>query len=84
MKKNYPNPFNLTTTFEFTIPEDVIVILKIYDMLGQEIQTLVNDKLVAGQLYRIIFDGSKLASGIYFYKLESNNYKAIKKFILMK
>lgn len=82
--QNYPNPFNPTTTFEFTIPEIGIVTLKIYNLLGQEVETLVNEEIRAGQIHRINFDASKLAAGIYFYKLESKNYSAIKKFVLMK
>ncbi len=82
--QNYPNPFNPTTTFEFTIPEDGMVTLKIYDMLGQEIETLLNEELTSGQLHRVKFDGSRLPSGIYFYKLESKNHSAIKKFTLLK
>jgi len=84
LQQNYPNPFNPSTTFEFTIPEDGLTTLKIYDFLGQEIQTLVNEELKSGQIHRVNFDGSRLASGIYFYKLESKNHSAIKKFILMK
>ena len=84
LKQNYPNPFNPTTTFEFTIPEDGLVTLKIYDLLGQEIETLVNEELKSGQLHRINFDGSKLAAGTYLYKLENKNHTAIRKFVLMK
>ncbi len=84
LKQNYPNPFNPITTIEFTIPEDGMVELKIYDILGREIETLIKEELPSEKLHRVEFDGSKLASGIYFYRLESKNHTAIKKFILMK
>ncbi len=82
--QNYPNPFNPATTITFTLAEDGFTTLKIYDLLGREIKTLVNENLKAGQIYNIIFDGSDLASGIYLYKLESKNKSLTKKFVLMK
>ncbi|MCX8057452.1 MAG: T9SS type A sorting domain-containing protein, partial [Ignavibacteria bacterium] len=72
------------TTIEFTLAEDGLTTLKIYDLLGREIQTLVNEELEAGKVHRVQFDGSGLTSGVYFYKLESKNKSVIKKFVLMK
>ncbi|GMU94775.1 MAG: hypothetical protein AMXMBFR50_02920 [Ignavibacterium album] len=84
LQQNYPNPFNPVTTITFTLAEDGLTTLKIYDILGREIETLVNNELEAGKIHRVNFDGSKLASGIYFYRLESKNHIAVRKFILMR
>jgi len=81
--QNYPNPFNPTTTFEFSIPKNEFVTLKIYNLLGQEVVTLVSDKLMPGN-YKYNWDASHLASGMYFYKLESDSYCSTKKLILVK
>lgn len=83
LSQNYPNPFNPTTNLEFGIPELGNVSLKIYDGLGREIQTLVNGKFSPGN-YKIDFDGSNLASGVYFYKLESGNFIETKRMMLLK
>jgi photosystem II stability/assembly factor-like uncharacterized protein len=90
LEQNYPNPFNPTTNFEFRIANLPagkagfgLVTLKVYDVLGNEITTLVNEEKSAGE-YKIEFDGSKLPSGIYFYKLQSGNYSSTKKMILIK
>jgi len=71
VKQNYPNPFNPTTNLEFSIPHAGSVSLKIYDMQGREVAVLVNEVKPAGN-YKIIFNGSNLSSGVYFYKLELN------------
>jgi hypothetical protein len=67
--QNYPNPFNPTTKISYSISNPSLVILKVYDALGREIQTIVSEFQERGE-YSIIFDASKLASGIYFYKLQ--------------
>ena len=82
--QNYPNPFNPTTTIEFTLPEDGRTSLRIYDVLGREQATLVNDDLKGGTQYRATFDASKLASGIYFSKLVFKEQEQIKKLLLVK
>ena len=81
--QNYPNPFNPTTSIKFTIPKYDFVTLKIYDLLGREITTLVNEAKLPG-VYEVEFDGTNLASGIYIYRLKSGGYTASKKFVLMK
>ena len=88
--QNYPNPFNPTTKIKFTIPSSVIlsgaknlVILKVYDVLGNEITTLVNEEKTAGS-YQVEFNNSTLPSGVYFYQLRSGNFGETKKMILMK
>ncbi len=71
LDQNYPNPFNPTTKIAFSVPERSIVSLKIYDILGQEIATLINEKMSAGR-HSVDFNGERFASGTYFYKLEIN------------
>ncbi|MEO8211405.1 MAG: T9SS type A sorting domain-containing protein [bacterium] len=78
LSQNYPNPFNPTTKISFDIPSDNIVSLKIYDILGREVKTLVNEFRVAGT-YKEIFNGASLASGIYFYRLETSGFSMTKK-----
>jgi aminopeptidase N len=81
--QNYPNPFNSQTTISFTIPTDEFISIKIYDVAGNEIKTLVNEDFKAGY-HSIKFDGDKLSTGVYFYKLQTKNYQATKKLILIK
>ena len=82
--QNYPNPFNPTTTIEYSIGKDnMSVQLKIYDVLGNEVAGLVDEIKNAGK-YQVVFDASKLSSGIYFSKLTAGEYSAVKKIILMK
>ena len=83
LTQNFPNPFNPTTTIEFQIPKQSLVELKIYDILGREIQTLVNKVLEAGD-YTYSFDAGNLASGIYLYKLKVNSFVQVKKMILLR
>jgi len=81
--QNYPNPFNPTTTINFTIPKTSFVTLKVYDLLGKEIATLVNEEKHAGS-YNIEFNGKDLPSGIYLYRIYAGEYIQTKKMILMK
>lgn len=83
--QNYPNPFNPVTKIKFDIPftRQSVVSLKIFDVMGREIQTLVNESLQPGT-YETTFDGSNLTSGVYFYQLTSGNYKETKKLLLLK
>ncbi len=83
LSQNYPNPFNPTTTIKFSIPNEKFVSLKVYDMLGREVSTLVNEVKFAGN-YSVQFDAANLPSGIYFYTLHAGTYTATKKMILMK
>ena len=80
---NYPNPFNPTTTIYYRIPKDGKVDIKVFDALGREVKTLVNENKTAGK-YSIEFDASHLASGIYFYSIHAGEYSAVKKMILLK
>jgi 5-hydroxyisourate hydrolase-like protein (transthyretin family) len=90
--QNYPNPFNPVTKIKFEIPSNGFpigafgndrVVLKIYDILGREIQTLVNESLQPGS-YEVTFDGSSLSSGIYFYQLKAGDYIETKKMLMIK
>lgn len=83
LSQNYPNPFNPVTNLEFGISKWGFVSLKIYNMLGKEIVTLVNSNLNPGK-YKYDFDADGLTSGIYFYKLETDNFTATKKMLLVK
>lgn len=81
--QNYPNPFNPITKINYSLPKAGIVKLKIHDILGKKIQTLVNEYKQAGN-YSILFDGSKYSSGVYYYKIEIDNFSDAKKMILIK
>ena len=89
LEQNYPNPFNPTTTIKYSIPSVgtrhalSLLQLKIYDVLGREVATLVNEEQSAGN-YEVIFDGTDLPSGTYYYKLKSGTFSEIKKCILIK
>ena len=83
LSQNYPNPFNPSTTFRFQIPVQNYVTLKVYDILGNEIATIVNEQLPTGS-YKYQWNASCLASGVYIYRLQAGNYVNTKKLILMK
>lgn len=83
LDQNFPNPFNPTTIISYTIPKDGMVTLKIFDALGREVETLVNERQTVGR-YSVNFDASRLSSGVYFYRLVSGNYVSTKKMLLMK
>ena len=83
LMQNYPNPFNPTTTIEYSIPENGNVKLKIYNSLGEEVATLVNEYKTA-RSYKINFDASTLPSGVYYYKIITEKFSSVKKMILLK
>jgi hypothetical protein len=83
LAQNYPNPFNPSTTVKFSIPQTTKVLLKVYDMLGREVATLIDSEKAAGN-YEVNFDASKYASGVYVYTLSAGNYQSTKKMMLMK
>ncbi len=91
LAQNYPNPFNPTTTIQFILPEDAIVTLKVYNVLGQEVATLANKELFTEGMNEVEFDAGKLASGIYFYQITAEGvgesvqkFTQVKKMVLMK
>ncbi len=87
--QNYPNPFNPSTNIQFTIPNSSStfspskIILKVYNILGEEVAELINNNLIAGE-YNVTFNGRNLNSGVYFYELRMNGYKLVKKMLLIK
>jgi hypothetical protein len=92
LAQNYPNPFNPSTTIEFILPEDAIVTLKVYNVLGQEVSVLADNELYTAGQNIFTFDGSRLASGVYFYRLTAESvgedavgkFTQVKKMLLMK
>ncbi len=83
VEQNYPNPFNPATTISFSIPSREFISLKVYDILGNEVATLVNEEKAAGE-YKVTFDASNFTSGVYLYRLSAGNYTELKKMILLK
>ena len=83
LEHNYPNPFNPSTTIEFSVPAASFVSLKVCDLLGREVSTIVNQMLTPG-VYMETFDGTGLTSGVYFYRLRAGNFVETKKLILQK
>jgi hypothetical protein len=83
LAQNYPNPFNPSTIIKYQIPEDGVVTLKIFDILGKEVKTLVNELKSVGK-YELNFDASNLASGVYIYRIKVNDFVSSKKMMLLK
>ena len=81
--QNYPNPFNPVTSIDYTVPKSNFVTLRVYNLLGEEVSTLVNEVKQSGK-YEVKFNGSDLTSGVYFYQMKAGNFSDTKKFILMK
>ncbi len=83
LSQNYPNPFNPVTAIKYSIPNEGFVSLKIYNVLGSEVATLVNEFKNAGS-YNVSFNAENLSSGVYYYKLKSGTFVETKKMILLK
>jgi len=83
LEQNYPNPFNPTTSLQYTIDSRQFVTLKVFDLLGREVATLVNEEKPSGE-YEVEFDGTNLPSGIYFYRLKAGQYSETRKMVLLK
>jgi hypothetical protein len=83
LNQNFPNPFNPSTSITYFVPKESFVTIKIYDFLGREVKTLVNNFLSTGS-YEILFDASDLTSGTYFYTMIAENYSNTKKMIILK
>jgi len=84
LEQNYPNPFNPSTTIDFTLAEDSRVTLKVFDLIGREVATLVNNDLKAGMKHSVKFDASRLSTGMYFYRLDTGKNSMVKKLLLTK
>ena len=83
LKQNYPNPFNPATKITYSLPKDGLITLKVYDVLGEEVASLVYEDKKAGN-YTVRFDGTQLSSGVYFSRLTAGNYTGIIKMLLVK
>jgi PKD repeat protein len=83
LEQNYPNPFNPTTNIKYQIAKNDFVSLKVYDIMGREVATLVNGKMNAGN-YKTTFNGEHLTSGVYYYQLSSGDFRETKKLLLIK
>lgn len=83
LKQNYPNPFNPSTTISYSIPNNGLVTLRVYNILGNEVATLINEEKPAGS-YSVVFNAANIPSGIYFYTLTSGKYSETKKLVLLK
>ena len=83
LERNFPNPFNPSTKIRFSVPERGLVTLKVFNLLGEEVETLLNSELANGT-YEVDFKGTSISSGIYFYTLTANNFISTKKMILLK
>jgi hypothetical protein len=81
--QNYPNPFNPSTTIKYELPKSAEVRLSVFDLLGREVSVLVNERKDAG-VHEIKFDGSNLASGVYFYRLKAGDFTQSKRLLLLK
>jgi photosystem II stability/assembly factor-like uncharacterized protein len=84
LNQNYPNPFNPSTTMNFTLAQDGYTTLKMYDVLGKEVATLIDGEMKAGVQNTVTFDASKLSSGVYFLRLASSGNAQLKKMLLLK
>src|SRR5690606_39963182 len=84
LKQNFPNPFNPSTSIQFNIPKASLVTLKVYDITGKEVATLVSNENLAAGTFQYDFAAKSLASGMYFYTLTAGDYKETKKMVLMK
>jgi hypothetical protein len=83
LEQNYPNPFNPSTTIKYSLPNNGTVSLKVYNLIGQEVATLINMYQNSGD-YAVTFNASTLSSGVYFYRLESGSFNVVKKMMLIK
>ncbi|OGU74273.1 MAG: hypothetical protein A2V93_08235, partial [Ignavibacteria bacterium RBG_16_34_14] len=82
--QNYPNPFNPATTIKFEVPKQSAVYLKVYNLVGEEVATLVNGEVLGNGTYSVTFDAGNLSSGIYFYELRADNIVQSRKMVLLK
>jgi hypothetical protein len=83
LNQNFPNPFNPSTTIRFSIPNTGKVTLKVYNLLGMEVATLVDGELSAGT-HRVTFEASNLPSGVYFYRIDAGSFSDVRKMALLK
>lgn len=82
LSQNYPNPFNPVTNFTFSIPVNAAVTLKVYDITGRLLETMLDNEMKSAGFYTVSFNAAKYSSGIYFYTLTADNFTSTKKMIL--
>jgi hypothetical protein len=83
LEQNFPNPFNPGTTIRFSLPRKTRTSLKVFDLLGREVALLVDQEMAAGT-YEVPFDGKRLSSGVYYYRLQTGEYLQSRKFLLLR
>jgi len=83
LSQNYPNPFNPTTVISYSVPQESFVSLKVYNILGKEVASLVSNQVEAG-IHEVNFNASNLSSGMYFYTIKAGNFTATRKLLLLK
>jgi hypothetical protein len=83
LNQNYPNPFNPSTVISYQLPSNSLVVLRVFDVLGRQVETLFNERQTAGN-HSVRFDATDLPSGVYFYRLEVGTYRDTKKLLLLK
>ena len=83
LQQNYPNPFNPTTTIQFAVPKTSNVTIKIYDVIGRQVATLIDDEYQPGQ-YKVVFEAGQLATGMYIYRIQAGDFLETKKLMLLK
>ena len=83
LNQNYPNPLNPTTEISFALQKGSDIKLEVFNIIGQKVATLIDEPLEAGE-HKVVWDGSQVASGLYFYRIEANQYSATRKLILLK
>ena len=83
ISQNYPNPFNPTTNIKFSLPKDELVSIKVYDILGKEVATIMNENKPAGN-YEVNFNASALSSGVYFYRMNAGSFNSINRMVVLK
>jgi hypothetical protein len=84
LMQNYPNPFNPETKIRFALPEKSFVVLKVYNVLGQLVEKVIDNRQLDAGVHQVTFDGSRLASGIYFYRIETEKFTQVKRMVLLK
>ena len=83
LSQNFPNPWNPSTTISYKVPENILVTIKLYDALGKEITTLINEEQPAG-IHTVTLNETGLSSGVYYYRMKAGNFKDSKKINLVK
>jgi hypothetical protein len=84
LSENYPNPFNPSTVIRFTVPDEGRAIVKVFNVVGEEVGTLFDDIATAGRYYDVTFNASRISSGVYFYAIQYGDQRIIKKMMLVR